>query len=232
MTNGEFVSRFINGVNALNMDSHISRRYIMSIGRQKAESYTAQKWEDKTILKESNLFSYIDCIEMESMDKISCECLGLEWPRCSILMKSKKRIPGLITSKYGASILNVTNVGRDIRFKGSDVNSIIRNAKRSFSFVGQKMYYEQDGYIFITDYEIELVSATVLSVKKDEVVDVFGCNKKNECKSFWDYDFVCPQKLQEAVCQETLNELFQGPVRIPVDENPDQDSNIKSKKSN
>ena len=46
ITNGEFVSRVINGIHALDKDSHVSRRWILNIGRTKAESYTAQRWDD------------------------------------------------------------------------------------------------------------------------------------------------------------------------------------------
>ena len=42
ITNGEFVSRVVNGIHALDKDSHVSRRWILNIGRTKAESYTAQ----------------------------------------------------------------------------------------------------------------------------------------------------------------------------------------------
>lgn len=42
ITNGEFVSRVVNDLNSLNKDSHISRRWILNIGRTKAESYVAQ----------------------------------------------------------------------------------------------------------------------------------------------------------------------------------------------
>ena len=40
ITNGEFVSRVVNGIHALDKDSHVSRRWILNIGRTKAESYT------------------------------------------------------------------------------------------------------------------------------------------------------------------------------------------------
>ena len=46
ITNGEFVSRVVNDLNALNKDARISRRWILSIGRTKVESYVAQRWDD------------------------------------------------------------------------------------------------------------------------------------------------------------------------------------------
>ena len=37
ITNGEFVSRVVNGIHALDKDSHVSRRWILNIGRTKAD---------------------------------------------------------------------------------------------------------------------------------------------------------------------------------------------------
>lgn len=55
ITNGEFVSRVVNGIHALDKDSHVSRRWILNIGRTKAESYTAQRWDDGTLLGDHRL---------------------------------------------------------------------------------------------------------------------------------------------------------------------------------
>ena len=46
ITNGEFVSRVVNGIHALDKDSHVSRRWILNIGRTKAESYTDSEASD------------------------------------------------------------------------------------------------------------------------------------------------------------------------------------------
>ena len=72
ITNGEFVSRVVNGIHALDKDSHVSRRWILNIGRTKAESYTAQRWDDGTLLGDHRLLTYVTCLEMIEVDKIVC----------------------------------------------------------------------------------------------------------------------------------------------------------------
>ena len=61
MTNGEFVSRVINGLSFLNKDEHVSRRYILSVGQNKSKFYISQKLSDKSLfsINESILFSKI-----------------------------------------------------------------------------------------------------------------------------------------------------------------------------
>ena len=96
ITNGEFVSRVVNGIHALDKDSHVSRRWILNIGRTKAESYTAQRWDDGTLLGDHRLLTYVTCLEMIEVDKIVC--CDAEFALCNTLMRSKHKLPGLLYS--------------------------------------------------------------------------------------------------------------------------------------
>ena len=55
-----------------------------------------------------------------------------------------------------------------------------------------------------------------------------ACEPEATCDSVWDDDFVFPVKLIEYIAQETLNEVSTK-LKIPADERPDLDSNVKSK---
>lgn len=115
ITNGEFVSRVVNGIHALDKDSHVSRRWILNIGRTKAESYTAQRWDDGTLLGDHRLLTYVTCLEMIEVDKIVC--CDAEFALCNTLMRSKHRLPGLLYSALRPAITKVTNVDNTIFFK-------------------------------------------------------------------------------------------------------------------
>lgn len=112
ITNGEFVSRVINGIHALDKDSHVSRRWILNIGRTKAESYTAQRWDDGTLLGDHRLLTYVTCLEMIEVDKIVC--CDAEFALCNTLMRSKHKLPGLLYSALRPAITKVTNVDNTI----------------------------------------------------------------------------------------------------------------------
>lgn len=47
------------------------------------------------------------------------------------------------------------------------------------------------------------------------------------CDSEWEYEFICPIKLIEFVVAETIKEVSFR-LQIPIDENPNLDSNQKS----
>lgn len=51
--------------------------------------------------------------------------------------------------------------------------------------------------------------------------------KKRGCESEWEYEFVCPIKIIEYVVAETIKEVSFR-LQIPIDENPNMDSNQKS----
>ena len=131
ITNGEFVSRVVNGIHALDKDSHVSRRWILNIGRTKAESYTAQRWDDGTLLGDHRLLTYVTCLEMIEVDKIVC--CDAEFALCNTLMRSKHRLPGLLYSALRPAITKVTNVDNTIFFKFAEIKSYRNEQKRPYA---------------------------------------------------------------------------------------------------
>ena len=94
MTNAEFVSRVLNGLNSLDKDSRISRRYILHVGRQKSAFYISQKMNDRSLFREDNLYTTLNCFELEKIEVTKCDII--EFRRCKSIMKSKKKLPELI----------------------------------------------------------------------------------------------------------------------------------------
>jgi hypothetical protein len=229
ITNGEIASRIINDLNALQKDTHISRRYVIGIANQKAMSYIAQRWADGTLFGEESLFSRITCFEMEEVDRI--ECPFVELRNCRILMRSRQTLPRMPYSRYGAAILSVTSIDDRTLFTPSSLSLSTLNKGREFGHIKRNMYYVSDGSLYIPDVHVEAVNIVLLAMDKREADGKQGCGVCNTCKSYWDYDFVCPEKLREYVISETVQEIAGIRMRVPTDENPDLDSNQRGKKS-
>lgn len=235
MTNGEFVSLIVNSLKHLTKDDHISRRYILRVGQTESQFLLTQKLLDKTILREDNIFKTINCLQMEKIDVIKCGIY--EFERCKSLMKSKYKLPTLLYSRYGASIIEVTNIDGSITFLPTSLQDFNLFKKRK-SFGGKKFrfYYVQDGYLYLPDSEIEAVNVTLLTLDEDEVKKLSGCgggdsssssSATDDCGSIWDAEFVCSDKLMSAVISQTIQKVSLG-RQIPQDERPDLDSNIKT----
>lgn len=229
MTNADFVARVINGLRALNKDEHISKRYILKIGQNKSKFYISQKLLDKTLFRESNLFKSIECFRLEEEETIKC---GIhEFMRCDSLMKSKKKIPGLIYSRLGASIVTITSLNGDTEFLPTSLKGYVNSRNRPFvKKLNIKYYYVQDNFLYLPDSSVEYVTITYIPFDESEVEGASECNGDENCgtcKSIWDYEFMVPDKLSEQVITETIQEVSMI-KKIVSDELPNGDANQKT----
>ena len=94
--------------NSTTKDTYIPRRLILSILKTNIKDFMSKKLNDKSLFRELNIFDWIECIDMVEDDIIKCPII--EFRRCNSIMKSKKPLPKLIWSRFGASIMAVTNI--------------------------------------------------------------------------------------------------------------------------
>ena len=87
MTYNEVISRIQNTFNALNKDSYIPKRYILSVLKSKAEFIMSQKFNDKSLFRETNLFTWLNCVEMKEVDTYKCGVVEIE--DCDKVMQTK-----------------------------------------------------------------------------------------------------------------------------------------------
>lgn len=224
MINSEIVSRIKNDLNSLSKDDRISSRYVLDVARKKSTFYISQKLADRSLYREDNLYSTIDCFEMESIDVTRCDII--EFRNCRNVMKSKNKLPKLIYSKNGNSLKEVTSIDNFIELKPTTPSQWRRDSKRQGKD-DYVRYYVKDGYLYIPDAEIERVNIYLLTVETDKVEKLSSCSEKS-CKSIWEYEFIVPDKMSEVVILETLKEII-GRKQIPADTNPNLDNNLKTK---
>lgn len=229
MNYGEVVSRIQNNLNTLNMDMYIPRRFILSVLKSKAEFLMSQKFNDKSLFRETNLYTWIRCIEMEEVDVVKCGRLELR--KCNSAMMSVECIPKLIWSRYGPSILMVTNITDDKEYKLITPSEYINMQDiRGFDkFKGRYAILHPDGKLSIPDSTTKFVNVLLYSLEEnlDDISKCDGDDSVN-CKSYWDTEFNVPTKIREVAIQETLKEVAMR-IQIPKDESPDHDSLIKTK---
>lgn len=225
ISNADFVSRVVNDGRFLTKDEYISKRHILKIGRQKVITFISQKLLDRTLYREENLFKYVDCVEMEKVDVVNCPLI--EFKTCKKLYRSKKRIEGLIYSRYGSSLVSVTSLDNSVTYDPATSSSANNRAKRMFGS-SVNVYYIRDGYLYIPD-EIETLNIVLISLNDKETEELSSCNNCDVCKSVWDYNFICPDKLLEPVIMQATQEIVGVYKNHVVDENPNMNSNEKSK---
>lgn len=225
MTYKEIVSRIQNSLNTLAKDTFIPRRFILSVFKSKAEFLMAQKLYDKTLYRETNLFKWINCVTMIEDDIVKCD--KIEFKRCHSLMKSKKKLPKLLWSRYGASVFLITNIDGTKEYKLVSQAEYINlvNRRNSEKFLGKYAILYPDNYLYIPDSEVRSVNVLVytLDEKADETTDCKDCE---ECKSYWDTEIEISDKIREVVIQETLKEITLR-LQVPKDELDNLNANEK-----
>ena len=226
-TNREFVSRVIGELRTLSKDSHISRRLVLSTGKDKARFLMAQKLDEMTLFREDGIISNIECFELENVPSISCGVM--EFKLCKSVMRSVKEIPEGLFGKNGAGILSVTNIdGSDI-FRYISPREFINLSKRKYVLSKDKYYTIKDRKIVLPDSEVEVVTLSMFALDKSQLDEVSSCcDEQAKCKTVWDYEFVCPDRFYDLVARDTLQELASIYRTSIVDENPNMDENQKS----
>lgn len=218
MTNAEAVSRVLNSLRLLTKDSHISRRFVLRTLRGIAKSLIAQKILDRSLQYDYNIYSELKCFEFEKIDKVDCNIISFR--RCDVLMKSKNKLPELIHSRVSASVKSVTSVDGLYSFTLLDSGQYQRNKKRKYSLDDEVyVYIASDGYLYIPDEEILAVNLLLISGKPEEIEECSAC-KTEECRSNWEYQFICPDRLEEAVFRDSIQIVASTTGSIIKDSNP------------
>lgn len=230
-TRAQIVSRVSNELRLINKDEYFSRRAILSMLESKIKFLLSQKMgERNSLFRESQLYSTLECFELEKVEKIDCPIA--EFKLCRTLMKSKHKIPELVDSKFYNNILSVTAIDSLTLFSPISLRDYATRKNRKYSNLQNLVYIEHGGYIYIPDYEVYAVNLDILTLRVEELLKKSKCSKEDCCKSYWDYPLINSDKLAEVAIGEVIQEV-RGTFRsIQVDENPNKDSNIKSQTIN
>jgi hypothetical protein len=235
MNYNEAVSMIQGALNAQAKDTYIPRRLILSVLKSKAEILMAQKFNDKSLFREINLFKWARCIRLEEIDTVNCGKIELQ--KCSSAMVSECELPELVWSRYGASILMVTNVLDEKEYTLiTPADYINMRKKRGFEkFMGRYAILYPDGRIAIPDSTVKKINILLYSLDEaidDKIDSMSDCGEENHtnygCRNRWETEFNVTKKVRDAAIAEALKFLSIR-MQIPLDANPNNDPNIKSR---
>lgn len=226
--NKEFVTRVINDCGAITKDQHISARWILFTGRQIASTYMAQRLGEGLLFKDMNLTTNINCLKMKEVKSV--DCCFVEFGLCRTLMRSEEKVPGLLYSRNGSSVVMVSNADNTMVFHPTTLKEYQNSKNRRYGNTKKNVYYLDDGYIWIPDIHIELINARVITLLRREATALSSCHceEQEQCVSEWDYDFICPDSILEAVVKGVVQEVVSTRIQIPEDANPNMDINQKT----
>ena len=227
-TNGDFVSRVIGNLKSNTKDGRVSKRLILSVGRDKAKPLISQKLDEMTLFREEGIITSIDCFEMCRVE--SKECSIFEFKMCDDLMKSTKELPEGIFGKNGSGIMSVTSVEGETYDYIQPAN-FRRLKKRKYIKKDKRYFYTEDRHLYLPNSTNELVDIKMITLDKQGAKEVSSCSSSvsEQCGNVWDEDFVCPDRFYDLVVRDTLSELANIWRTSHKDENPDLNENSKTR---
>lgn len=230
VTNAEFVSRIVNNLKALSKDAHISRRFILGIGRMKSSFLISQKIDEMSMFKEEALIATISCFRLELIEAKVCDIF--EFRLCRNVTKSTCKLPEGFFGKNGAGIVSITSIDGEQVYNYTTPQRYALTLRNKYTRVGKaRYYYIKDGYLYLPDSTNELVEIRMFISDKDKAYEACNCGDKKEikCTSKWESEFVCPDRFLDLVVKDTLQEVGSFYRTSVADENPNLDENQRSK---
>lgn len=220
MTNRQLVSNIMGQLAAYQKDDRIPRRLILNTALSISHELHSQRLRDKSLFLEDSLFQKIECLELEQVDPSEC---AKEFGSCRILMRSVKKLPKSVYSRFGNSVVLVTSVDDSVEFDKQNFDDISSTAPGRYSslYAGKPKYLVFDDYLYIYDYEIYFVNVVLLSLQRNDT------DTDSECANSWDYTFVCSDTIIDTIPRLTLERLNVA-RQLTKDENPNMNSNVKS----
>jgi hypothetical protein len=207
----EVCSDIINDLKSYNLDDRVSYRYIKNKLFDKVSVFIKQDADSKRLLKLSDLWQPIGCIDLEDVAYSECGDIG-----CKTLKRSVQKLPDSYQTGYGNLIKFMTiDYSKEYNVTFPFLYKDITN--RPFPSK-TKYYWLMNGYLYIPDSDVESVLG-------------FGMLKESiegECSKPMDNKFIFPDYILSVAKQETLKELLGSFKQITSDENPNLNNNIKN----
>lgn len=147
-------------------------------------------------------------------------------------MQTKIELPNLIWSRYGASILMVTNITNSKKYQLISPSEFLNLKDRSNfdKFRGKYAILYPDNKIIIPDNTVKKINVLLYTLD-EKIISYNNCDGSNDCKSYYEAHFNVPDKLKETVIQEAIKEISFR-IQIPKDEVPSGNSNEKTPNPN
>lgn len=236
VSNKEFVSRVTNGGKFLSKDTHISGRYILSIGRVKSKFFLSQKLDELSLTREEGIKTSIECFPMKRIKSRDCGIVAFKL--CESIMKSCNKLPEGIYGKVGSGIISVSSIDGRARYDFTTPTQWARDAEREDEYkIGpNRKFYIKDGYILTPGSKNELLDIVMITTDKFAAAKLSGCGTSSSTDSdtcgAWDSDFVCPDRFLDLVIKDTISEVANFYRTSQPDENPNMDEHQKTKTIN
>lgn len=222
----EIISEVRNNTRAVSQDMWIPSKYIHSKLKGFASLFIKREADDKRLYKYTDLWSTIECLELEEVDLISCCDLNI--PNCTKVMKSKIKIPEVYSTRFGY-LLNISSIDYNRDYLQTTPQQYKYTKSREFQDKSKRYFWIENGYIIVPDSMVTRIRVKGMFTNKAKVLALNCGTDSLPCTNLLDEDFVAPEHLLQDIKTATTNDILKTFRSIQPDEMP---NNNESEKTN
>lgn len=203
MTNiGDAISRLRNLLKVVKEDAFLTDRFLYSLIMKHGRTLIRRQDNENKILRQSNLFEKIPCMELEEIDKVD-SCCGIT-SGC-IIKRTKDLLPEVIDGVNGPLIRNVSSIDSSITFIRTTpviYNEMIKST--SFKYNTNKYYWFLNKKLYFPNVDWEAVSVEALFA---ENIGHLQCATEDSCVPMQDRQLSIPDYLFTEIDMLILKDL-------------------------
>lgn len=220
----EVISEVRNDLRANSMDEWLPSKYIHSKLQGSASLFIKREADDRRLQRYPELWVVVECFEMEEVPLV--ECCNLDIPNCKTVMRSKKKLPSLYSTRYGYC-LNISSVDYDRDYFPTTPKEYKYIMNREYQDKSKRYFWIENGHLIIPGSMVEVVRVRGMFINKAEAVRLNTCGD-GDCVNFLDQEFVAPEHLLKNIKEATVASILGSNKQIQPDELPNLNANEKT----
>lgn len=222
----EVISEVRIDLRANNIDEWVPSKYLHSKLQDAASLFIKREADDKRLQKYMDLWVTIDCLEMEEVPLI--QCCDLDIPNCKTVMRSKKKLPDVYSTRYGY-VLTVSSVDYGRNYTATTPREYQYILNREFVDKSKRYFWIENGHLIIPGSMVQNVRVRGMFLNKAEAVRFNVCGDDSTgCVNLLDQEFVAPEHLLKNIKDATVAAILNSYKQLQQDELPNLNSNEKT----
>jgi hypothetical protein len=211
-TIGEATSRIRNTIKAVKEDSFITDRFLYSLLLKYGKLFIKREDSRNKLMRMSNLFTKLSCIELIDVDKVEACCIGIS-TGC-LIKRTKEKLPEAIEGAYGPILRTVASIDYSQEIYKTDPETYTSMSKTTtFKYNKNKYYWYIDGYLYFPDLQWDSILIDGFFIGD---TSGYTCDDVDNCILRQDQKLRIPEFLLAEIEQMVLKELGIGGT-IPPD---------------
>lgn len=210
-TIGESISRIRNITKTVKEDAFVTDRFIYSLVINYARMFIMKQDSMNQILKFSNVFKSIPCMQLQESDRVEACCGGIT-SDCSI-MRTVEKLPNLMHASFGPLLRLVSSIdGSEEVYQTTPATFASMSKTSTFKYNKQKYYWFLNEYLYFPNLEWE--SVKVEGIFEGNLAPLI-CDD-DPCQPRQDQDMQIPTYLFAEIEKQVLSDMGMQ-IRMPQD---------------